>query len=98
MGDSCMTIGDLAGVLLQIETRHRGIYIHSAVDGCVQNKLSEKICNQKCLYKMETHTFLTLRSFWLVSFCVAYGTFKVLLLNPDWGLRYPQCHGWSHQK
>ena len=58
-----MTVGDLAGVLLQIETRHIGMYFHGVVDGCVENKLSEKICNQKCLYKMETHTFLTLRSF-----------------------------------
>ena len=98
MVDCCMTVGDLAGVLLQFETRPRGIYFHSVVDGCVENKLSEKTCNQKCLYKMETHTFLTLRSFWLVRFCVAYGTFKVVLLNPDWGPRYPQRRGWSHRK
>ncbi len=63
MVDCCMPGGDLAGVLLQIETRHRGIYFHGVVDGCVENKLSEKICNQKCFYKMETHTFLILRSF-----------------------------------
>ena len=62
MVDCCITVGDLAGFLMQIETRHIGIYFHSVVDGCVANKLSEKICNQKCLYKMETHTFLTLRS------------------------------------
>ena len=50
--------GDLAGVLLQIETRHRGIYFHGVVDGCVEIKLSGKISNQKFCTKWKQILFL----------------------------------------
>ena len=46
-----MTVGDLAGVLLQIETRHIGMYFHGVVDGCVENKLSEKLATKNVCKK-----------------------------------------------
>ena len=45
MVDCCMHVGDFADDILPIETRHRWLAFYSVVDGCVANKLSEKIRN-----------------------------------------------------
>ena len=47
--DCCMRVGDFADDILSIETRHRRVYFQSVVGGYVENKLSEKNSNRKCL-------------------------------------------------